>query len=93
MEEWKRLWNQYDRKLREREEKRNYQQQQLQDLRQRYADDRWDRISKFAVNRIVQHDETDRHGFGLPAELDEDPNEFAPKTTGDRRPKDVNKLD
>ena len=92
VEEWKRLWGKYDRKLRDRDEKRMLQQQQLQDVRQKYADDRWDRIARFPVNRVVVHDEADRHEYGLPADLNEDPVEYAPKVATERRPKEVSEI-
>ena len=89
VEEWKRLWGQYERKLRERDHKRALQQQQLADVRQKYSDERWGRIASFPVNRITQHNEEDRHGYGLPADLNEPPAEYVPKVVTDRRPKEV----
>lgn len=89
VEEWKRLWGEYDRKLRDRDSRRMLQQQQLQDVRQKYADDRWDRIARFPVNRVVVHDEADRHEYGLPGDLNEDPVEYVPKVGSERKPNDV----
>ena len=89
LEEWNRLWEEYERKIRERDNKRKKQQVQLQHVRNKFTDDRWERIAKFPVNRIPVHDEDDRHDYGLPKELNENPEEYIPRVGTVAKPKDV----
>lgn len=89
LEQWHRLWDEYERKLRERDNNRKKHLGQLKNVREKYNDDRWERIAKFPVNRIPVQGEKTRHEYGLPSDLNEDPDTYIPRVGATHKPKDV----
>lgn len=88
-EQWYKLWDDYERKLKERDYARKRHMDQLKNVRDKYTDDRWERIAKFPVNRIPLQDEENRHDYGLPVDINEDPEEYVPRVGHSQKPKEV----
>ena len=74
LEKWKKGWDkELDKRLRMDNTKRN-QQRQLKHVRDKFEEDRYKRyMSQYVTTRVLDYEWATRHVYGLPEDINEDP--------------------